>query len=283
VVHFAAFLFDRVAPEKFGRPRQSTIGKIFIDLPRLAILFKAGQAFPRDLVITGKESTADDPVVGCILPEDKPPNPDESAELSVMFPEAQCCSIRTLSRVQTVADLIADLQPLTGKKGKEGPKIEKLQFDGEDLALDRQLGTIKTGAGHPIHVIYVNDKKAGKAEPQMLSPEREAKVQNVLELMGADVTRDDVIAALERNGWDENKAGNELVNANRPPPSPDPPTPAEIEAAEVNRLLQDLMRTYQELSPTEKQGIMSKLNGNGTSGVNLLTALQMWLADGESG
>jgi hypothetical protein len=40
----------------------------------------------------------------------------------------------------------------------------------------------------------------------------DVKVRRVLEVMGGNCTRDDVIAALERSNWDENRAINALVD-----------------------------------------------------------------------
>jgi hypothetical protein len=100
--------------------------------------------------------------------------------------------------------VIVDLQP------RVGPRIERLQLNGDDLALDRVVATINADTMHPISVIF---------EESALSPDEEGKVARVLEAIGGSRSRGEVVAALEGNGWDEPGAISGLFDERRRSPA----------------------------------------------------------------
>jgi stress response protein SCP2 len=106
----------------------------------------------------------------------------------------------------TVGDLIRTLEGLTGA-GKEGRKIAKLQLRGEDLAVDRLVETVSSSCFHPINVVC-----SGDGNPSGLSADQEAMVRTMLGATGGNRHRDEVIAVLQRNNWDEAAAGHELAD-----------------------------------------------------------------------
>jgi hypothetical protein len=238
-------------------------------------------------------------------PEDAPdPN---LVELTFKFSDSDAFDIRSLNKTLTVQDLFPILQPLAGVQGKEPRTIALFRFKGEDLAPDRVLETI-AGTSihdgfHPIDVVYVGDEEKPQPDPATatattatttgtvtaappppppapLTPDQENKVTGVIEIMGKAVTREQVIAALERNGWDGDRATQDLVD-HPPPPDPQtrpPPVPApNADIAETAVLLGDLSRAYQTLSPEEQEGIVRLVRGgDGIGGVDLLTAVSQF-------
>jgi hypothetical protein len=102
----------------------------------------------------------------------------------------------SVQKTATVGDLIEALEDVGRRLGKEGGKIVKLQQQGEDLGVDRLVVTIKSTCFDPVIVLYLED----------------LKVATVLEVLGVSRSRDEVIAALERSNWDENRAINQLFD-----------------------------------------------------------------------
>jgi hypothetical protein len=135
--------------------------------------------------------------------------PDANAvEVICHFPGSRLLEVVVARKMETVADLIRALQCLTSA-GKEGRKIAKLELRGEDLADDRLVETISSSCFNPVNVAYSDDGNASG-----LSAAQEAAVTRLIRAIGGDMRRDDVITALERNGWNESEAIRQLADYN---------------------------------------------------------------------
>jgi hypothetical protein len=230
IVHFAGFLFDSSGPRKFALPGGSTVAKLLTDLGGPAVLFLGDRVLDPGMDLTGNQSTEWDPIIACKLrPNESPEREpvwnatwcDESklpvrpqadlVEMAFRFPGTPSFELRQFRGTETVADAIACLQSLQNAQGNEPPTIARLQFNGEDLALDRPLVTIRSHTMNPISVVF---------EGPALCADWEGRVERVTGAIGGNRGRYEVIAALERNGWDETGAIAEFGHQARPPPAP---------------------------------------------------------------
>jgi hypothetical protein len=242
VVHIAAFDLDPARSNSFGAPIMgdgaaarkcalppgSRVAALLGACGGSGAVFMDDRVFGPEVDLTDNRSTEFKPFVVCILPPRAVAEaavspapalflqPDDGGndlvELFVQVPDAppRTFDIRLFAKTQTVADAIRALQPAQEARGRPARKVSRLQLDGVDLPLDLCLGTIVSDGIHPISLVF---------ECTDLSPEEEGKVASVLRAMDGWRTRGEVIAALERNGWDEAGAITERCNQARPSPA----------------------------------------------------------------